>query len=442
MPVQTDLPRIGNTEWSNIQAVDLYRKMPFWIAANNSKMMARFATWQQLTGTLPWKPNTGTQVKGVRAEPTPISRQFLHPNRITGTPAKDVFEVRETEEDEFLYRHNFESPLIHFLDSFEAWRDDQVGFALKDISQQIAHAQDIFIRSHMWYKSPAVMFAGSDGSISGAAEYETNVPIVLGDAANTAVGSKTLTWLQTVLPAVNAGLSVRTVMRAIAIMSEDVQAPEYENGAMMPVDNEGLKGKYCLVGSTEAHCALFDDPDVGSLLKAQNEDIVHTGWGGGIGGKTRWKFERYPMRIALSGGVATFHEPQTIATGGYNVGETIPNINYTDPNISQYEIAWLMGADSYRTLKVGPAPSQFAAAEKGMSASSFKALRWNGEVRVTKDLLVDYVTPSGGVEKDVNKYGDFLQLISDVTFGSLPQNRRYCMPIIFSRQRVSATRAS
>ncbi len=449
MPVQTDLPRIGSQEWSNIQANDLYRKLPFWIAANNSKMMTKYSTWQKLTGTLAWRPNQGTQVKGVRAEPTPVSRQFLTPNRITAIPVKDVFEVRETEEDEFLYRQNFESKAIHFLDSFEAWRDDQIGFALKDISAQIAVAQDLFIRTHMWYKSPAVMFAGASGQGSSRPEYDPDVPALLGNKDNNLTGSKNLDWLGAVLPSVRERLSLRTVMRALAIMAEDIQAPPFENAAMVPVDDEGLKGKYCLVGSTEAHTALWDDPELRTRMKSDSYDVIKDGWGGTIAGLTRWKFERFPMRIKYTADVGggdpevSFPVPQLIATGGYNEGETIPNPEYTNPEIAQYEVAWLLGADSYRTLKVGPAPSDFSASERGvMSASAFKALRWNGEVRVIKDFLVDYVTPDGGVEKSTNMYGDFLKLIADVTYGSLPINRRYCMPIIFNRSRVAQTAPS
>lgn len=142
------------------QDVNLYNKMPFWIAANNAKRMSIWSVWDKLTGTLNWSANDGTTVKGVRPEPTPIGRQIPNPNAYTSLPKKDVMVVREVTETETLYRHNFESPLIHWLPSFTDWRRDQVGYAVNDISDQISVFNDQFIRGHAFQKSPYVFVSG------------------------------------------------------------------------------------------------------------------------------------------------------------------------------------------------------------------------------------------------------------------------------------------
>lgn len=63
-----------------------------------------------------------------------------------------------------------------------------------------------------------------------------------------------------------------------------------------------------------------------------------------------------------------------------------------------------------------------------MSAGKFHKLRWNGEIRMTDDVLTNY-----GGQIDTNKYGEFVQFICDTTLGIISNTVRHCIPIIYRR---------
>jgi len=59
----------------------------------------------------------------------------------------------------------------------------------------------------------------------------------------------------------------------------------------------------------------------------------------------------------------------------------------------------------------------------------FNSLNWNGEVRITDDVLVNY----GSGNLDTNKYGEYLQLIADTTLGIIANTPRYLVPVLYRR---------
>ena len=218
-------------------------------------------------------------------------------------------------------------------------------------------------------------------------------------------------------------------------------APPFEGARNMPVDNEGLKGKYVLITSTEAWFNFPYDPDT-QLLKAITLDILFKDFRGLLFGTTTVKFHRYPIRFAMkdildSNNVVLWKAGFPIAPEIYDQtdGKWKPNPIYTSVVTAPFEIAWLLGADSGKSIRVGAPPKEFSTTN--MSAEKFYSLRWNGEVRLTDQILVQY--PDGTF--DLNHYGKQLKFISELTHGYLPGERRYMMPIIFERKRPALAAA-
>ena len=93
---------------------------------------------------------------------------------------------------------------------------------------------------------------------------------------------------------------------------------------------------------------------------------------------------------------------------------------------------WL-GNQPYDGIDIGPPPSEFASGK--VDTTRVSKLNWNGEVRITDDLLINYGGSSGLdiASLDTNKYGEFLQLFCDTTLGLIPKTPRYALPIIYRR---------
>lgn len=430
MPVVINVPR-GQGAWEE-QDVNLFASYPFFIAANQAQRIQNYQIWDKLTGEIPWQKNMGLTVKGVSVEPSPISRQFPFPQPIGSMPLKDVISQRERVETETIYRHNFESPLIRFLPSFKDWRANQMDPAVKDINEQIVVYPDQFYRRKIWEKSPVVYVCGKEGELTESPTGEMN-------SAMTATGSKNIGWLQATLPTVASDekgtLSLRQVYRAFQVFSSDIDAPPFEGAANMPKDGMGIPGKYCLVASTDATAFWIDDPYLKDF-KPQDLDTPHDGFYGDLFGHIRIKYERWPLRFYVGPNSSiTVPAPQVYVAdpNAYNYGETVPNPEYLN---AQYEVAWLCGAQAYRTIRVGAPPAEFASGK--MSAKKFNSLDWNGKARIIDNVLVQALDSAGNVVLDTNKYGEVLQIIADAVMGILPLNRRYIMPIIFRRARVQA----
>ncbi len=91
-------------------------------------------------------------------------------------------------------------------------------------------------------------------------------PIVMGNAAGTAAGSKTAAWLiaNTNLLCLQ-NLTLRDAYAVMTNLQEDMAAPSFSGAKNMPTDNEGLKGRYVLITSSEAFLTWTFDPDVQTL---------------------------------------------------------------------------------------------------------------------------------------------------------------------------------
>lgn len=398
---------------ANVEDINRFQKLPFYLVKNE---VAQFPTWNvfdQLYGTVNWQPNMGNTMRGVTPQRSPVGRVLFFPQPITGAPNKDVYQVTESSEDAILYSHWYESFQFNFVPSFNAFWRDYIQFANKDIVSKIAVSNNQFISTQMWFASPNVYFAGTG---------VTSAPTGVGDSTLATAGTKTTNWLQAQIASIKNNLSLRTIYRAWLSISQDFAAPAFEKAQNMPTDNEGLKGKYVLVGSSEAWAAFPYDPDT-NLLKSINLDILFQDYKGLLFGQIIYKFDRYPMRFNAAG---VFVVPEV-----YDQTDMKWKTNPVWASLVQtpYEIAWLLGADAARTIKVGPPPKEFATTN--MSQEKFYSLRWNGEVRLTDQVPVVFSDGSW----DFNHYGTQLKFISWCNHGYLRGEPRYAMPIVFRRAR-------
>lgn len=432
MPSFYDQPSVfGN---ATVEDVSRFNQLPFYLVRNEVKQFPTWSVFDQLYGDIDWETNQGNTMKGVTQQRSPVGRSFFFPNAMTTVPNKDIYQVTESTEQALLYVHNYESFQFNFLPSFAAFWRDYLKFANKDIVEKIAISNNQFIETNMWFNSPYVYLCGV-GLISGA-------PTQMGNALGTAANSKTAAWLvNTVMgnggiPGVQQGLTLRDCYRAFTNLQEDLAAPAFEGSKNMPKDNEGLKGKYVLLVSSEVFLNFTFDADV-QTLKPLDLNLLFNDFKGMLFGNLTCKINKYPIRFSTTdivdpvSAAVLWAKGTPIAPEIYDTTDNKwkPNPYYTSLISAPFEINWILGADRAKTIKVGPPPKEFA--QTSMPASKFYSLKWNGEVRLTDQV---FITNSDG-SISPNVYGEQMKFISKLTHGYLEGERRYAFPIINRRVR-------
>lgn len=377
--------------------------------------------WDTLFGDIPWQPNMGDTMKGIRPEPTPVARTVFYPNPISQDPNKDVFETLESSEQMILRWHDYSTKIFSFLPSWQDFRDNQLTFNHKDVIRQIQVGNNIFIRTNVFDMSPNVFVAGAQ------AEFVTSAPVAAGNASQSAAASKNVDWIKDqVIKNIRTNLSYRVVKNAATVMAEDINAPFFEGAKNMPKPNEALKGKYVLIGSNEAWLQFDDDPDI-IIKRDQMTNLADNDYQGTLAnGRVLYKCDRFPLRFNDDG---VFIAPQIVEMPSK---KTRPNPAY---NAAKYETAFIVGADAYRTVKVGPPPRDFTSMDK----DKFYKMRWNGETRLTDQFLIVRGSIAGGdYDVQLNDDGRFLKIKGTTTHGIMPGERYNAMPIFYKRQRKAS----
>ena len=431
MPSYYDKPSVFGS--AVVEDVARFNKLPFYLVKNEVKRYAKWKLFDMFYGKIDWTTNMGDIMKGVTPQGSPVGRSLFFPNAITTVANKDVFQVEEHAETGVVNAHKYESFQFNFLPSFDAFWDTYIKFANTDIVDQIGRSNEQFIETNMWFNAPYVYLAGT-GLTSGN-------PTGMGNIALNAANSKTAAWLIAVTngsngnPGVQQNLRLRDVYRATMALAQDLNAPTFDGVRNMPKDNEGIKGKYCLVTSHEGWMDFTWDPDV-ATLKSINLDLLFDDFHGSLFNLTTVKIHRYPIRyntvdVLDPNGTVVYKAGNPIPPEIYDVmdNKTKPNPYYTSLITAPFEINWLLGEDYAKTIKVGPPPKEFST--RNMSAEKFYSMRWNGEVRLTDQVLV---TNSDG-SVDLNNYGENLKFLSKLTHGYLNGETRNAFPILVKRAR-------
>ena len=431
MPAYYDQPSIfGN---ATVEDVNRFNQLPFYLVHNEVKQFPIWNELDQLYGKIDWETNQGNIMRGVTPQRSPVGRSFFFPNDVTTVANKDIYQVTESKEEAKVKVHKYESFQFNFLPSFTAFWETYLQFANKDIVEKISISNNQFIETNMYYNASYVYLCGNS--------LQSGAPIGMGNSAGTAANSKTKDWLVGMITGANGSggvlknLTLRDIYRAVMNLQEDLAAPAFDGVRNMPKDNDGVKGKYVLLCSSEQWMNFTWDPDV-QTLKPLNLDLLFNDFRGSLFGTLTVKIKKYPVRWSIA----------DIKDGGGNVlwaaGNPIdpeifdpvdnkwkPNPYHTSLVTGQYEMAWLLGDSYAKTIKVGPPPKEFATTN--MSAQKFYSMKWNGEVRLTDQVLI--TNPDGSLE--LNVHGENLKFISKLTHGYLVGERRYAFPMLLKRVR-------
>jgi hypothetical protein len=461
-----------------------FKQLSFYLAKNEVALYPKWNIYDQLFGSIKWQPNMGSTLTGTTPTPSPVLRTTFMPEVLTAYPKKDQFTVGERTEDASLGMHRFESNRFRFLSNFESFWRDHLSYAQSDIVRQIQNANNVFIRSLMYYQAPDSYISGAglssqvahtsgmskqslsqaqmrlvengadditgtditggSVSISHATGQNHRNDVTVGGGGAGAAGSRA------------TALTLKEIFKAMLVLQEDVQAPTFDRIYNVPKQSEMVKGKYVLICSTEAWASLLWDTNLrtgtgtgaATQLAPANLNLLKDGFAGDLFGRVTAKFDPFPLRFDHNG---DFVVPQTVTSGD----KVIPNPSYTaigdggtgddndgstdDAGNASYEIAFLVGADAFKTINVGPPPKEFAS--KNMNAKKFYSMKWNGEVTLTDQFLIP--TGSGSAPltdaagSELNTYGDYLKFISQAVIGGIAGDARYCLPIYFLRRRTS-----
>jgi hypothetical protein len=424
---------------ATVEDVARFNQLPFYLVRNEVRQFPTWSVFDQLYGDIDWQANEGNTMKGVTPQRSPVGRSFFFPNAITTVPSKDIYQVTESVETTQLYMHDYESFQFNFLPSFTIFWKNYLQFANADIVRQIAVSNNQFIETNMWFNSPYIYIAGTGALTYGA-------PVGMGNANNSAAGSKTAAWLvATTIGSANnpgvstVGLRLRDIFNCFMTLQEDLAAPAFDGSKNMPKDNEGLRGKYVVLISNEDFLNFSFDPDVLNKLSGLapcDLNLLFNDFKGLLFGSITCKINRYPIRYNIQD--VSDPNSNVLYPAGTPIAPEVfdptdnkwkPNPYYTSRISGAFTISWILGADRAKTVKVGPPPKEFATTN--MSAKKFYAMRWNGEVQLTDQVLIF----DGNGVPSLNNYGKQLKFISELTHGYLEGERRYAFPIISKRTR-------
>jgi hypothetical protein len=413
MPSIIDLSDLANRY--DVQNQAQFSKYSVYFVRNAIKYIHQWQVFGKLYGNKDWKPNMGDTMQGVRIEPTPKVRTFFRPNAVTARANKDVFDQRESQERATVRWHKFESKLIYFLRNWQDFIDDQIKPAMADINEQVVYANEVFLRTLFWDRSPNVYICGS-GDDTGIVAAPHSGPA--GYTAN----PKSDAWVADKLANVTQSLTPEILENVFLAAREDLAVIPF-SGSPTPKDNDPIAGNYVFVGSLEAFVQMKHTPGFANL-RSQDKDYLHSRFRGPFFDNLVWRCEDKPIRFTAAG---ASHEPEVIDE---ITGESIPNPNYTSLTTSPFELGWFLGGEAYNALKIGPPPKEF---NGGASANKVKGMNWNGKVYLTDDVLIK---DSNNVY-DTNSYGEYLRAQGTLTMGALPARPRNAIPVIYRRRRVS-----
>lgn len=400
----------------------MYEALPYYFVKQEIQYRKQWNLWDSFLDKRPWQQNMGPIMRGVIVERSPHLRQTAYPSAICNIPTVDKVVINERVNQAIIYRHRFQSDAFDFCMDFRSFVKDHIDPTVKDMNEKVLRFGDVFYRTMLLECAPYMYICGkTDGTSPMTAVVQMD--------SSTGTSVKTAAMLAAHAALCGDNLSFLNINDAGTVAEEDLQVMPFQgNGAA--ADNEGLNDKHVIVCSSEAWGQFVFDP---WFLEKRpiNLDIVFQRFKGNLWGKYTCKIEKFPLRMTTTG---TFPAPETVEMNpnAMNYGQTIPNPDYTSITNCPYEFAWFVGAPGYEILEVGPPPKQFAS--NGMP-DGFGKMQWNGEVFLSKNILVPCVDAAGNIIQQTNVYGEKLQAFCQATYGIMPRDRRQVIPIMFRRRR-------
>jgi hypothetical protein len=376
----------------------------------------------KLLKPIKWQANMGNTMQGVRKVKSPILRAQANPNPITSAPKKDVVEVRETQEQAILFRHNFESQLMQFIPSFADFLTDHVDKTTEDIGEKMEVFAEMFYRGAIFDACPNIWLCGKATELT---------PVAGWTGPWNGVFVKTQAEVQALIAQVTKPLTLRAISKLNTVMYSDMRISPFTGSSTGDgTDGSALKHKYCLIHGSEVWDNWVHDPYLQGN-RAIDLDIVTSGFSGSLFGRFTTMFEQYELRIAADG---SFPAPETVQENpnAYNLGEPLPNPTWVN---APFGVAWAYGNEGYKYIQVGPPPKDFAGG--GMTMDKFNGMDWNGKVNLTRNVMIPCLDAQNNLTYDTNKRGEYIQALGDLVMGILPIQRRNVIPIIYQRQRVA-----
>ena len=137
-----------------------FKSLSYYLAKNEVALYPKWNVYDTLYGSIKWQPNMGSTLTGTTPTPSPVLRMTFMPEVLTAYPKKAQFTVGERTEDASLGMHRFESNRFRFLSNFESFWRDHLSYAQSDIVRQIQTANNVFIRTLMYYQAPDLYISG------------------------------------------------------------------------------------------------------------------------------------------------------------------------------------------------------------------------------------------------------------------------------------------
>lgn len=396
---------------------NMYWQLPYFMQEVQASYFQTWNSWSKVfSKSIPWKPNMGKTMKIITSEPSPHLRQIATPGLIWDTPTVDVITINEHIEEAFIYRKRFMSDVFDWEPQFVDYLQ-HINDTTEDMVKKQDRYNDIFLRSFAFFRSPNVYISCANSPL-------VLSPTAQGNEAGTAASSKNTAWLSARVMELGqpGNLLMTEINRLSQIMSGSLRVPAY-SGSNKPVQNAGLDQKYVLKLSAEAWDQFVFDPWV-LQNKAIDLNIVTDRFKGNLWGKIVCDIEDLPLRMLADG---TFPAPETVEMNAASpeYGLTVLNPTY---DTAPYEWAFMHGAESYKKVTIGPPPAPFSSGDIKME--------WNGKVKVDKNIIVKCKDNAGNEYSELNaRWGEKLQLISQLTCGAAPIRPRHMVPILFRRYR-------
>ena len=409
--------------------INLYNAYSFFLAKNDVERRKTWPTFGKFTKKKPWTTKHGSTMRGVRKNPSPVIRQQVNPRPITDlTPLEDVINLTETKADTILYWHDFATPTLSWLPEFQDFLDHLNEFGT-DLQLQIANYEELFLRTMMFHMSPFMFIAEGDKmTLVETTPFAGTTVLGANDGKSTAV----LNGLINAYGGTMSHLTMRSLAHALTQMSVNLGIPPFSGTGMPSGDNKALDQKYCLVTGEEDWTQFSFDPYLQQYKNCQL-DVVNGSFQGSLFGRMTAKLEARPMHFK-SNGTQVAPETRVETDVMLNAGETIPNPVYTnmDANSSPYKVSFLMGDVGYDQIEVGPPPAAFSS---NKAPKNFAGMKWNGEVYLTDNFLLECVDPNtGAVRYQANSKGRWLRFQGTGVYGIFPRQRRNVIPILHKRK--------